>query len=724
MWLKKLAALSPLRNHMRSTILLIIAWASLATQASSQDIPIDFSSWRASTYFQLQRTGDFLIVNWHGERKVSLQLSFNLKDPEKLIAELSHAASPTATARQIILKDAAPAYRITVGKRRGGWDNFFDSPATRPHEITEYTSKLLLKSCRVVSEGQRLRLIFSGLWLGIFHGDLVFTFYANSNLIKQEALVSTEAPDVAYYYDAWLTRCSTNQLQRLEWLGTDAQFHRHILTSDLDLDYVPLQVHRRTLVAEGPAGSLALFPPPHQYFFARDLTINYANLWYRLYRIGPTPEEGDLFSFGIRQTARAEQEQWVPLVNAPPGTEQHLTLFWYVGTANARQAFERVSSYTHDDRFIPLPGRQTFTSHYHLSLTMEARRRQLKPYRPEFVDIFKRMGVNIVHLMDFHTDGHPRDTGQVRLGELRDYFAETKRLSGSDFLLIPSEEANVHYEGHWNLLLPRPLYWLMRRNMNEPWQESVSPWGTVYRTGSPQDMLKMIRHEGGLAWQAHPRTKGSTGYPDKIKDEDYFRDATWLGAGFKSLPSDYSSPRLGERALKLLDDMNNWGLHKFLVGEVDVFKIDHTHELYGHMNINYLKLDRTPSSSDWSEVVTALRSGDYFVTTGEILIRDFTLNGVKSGGRAKLGAGDEVNVEAEIEWTFPLNFYELVWGDGKATYRKVVHVPETGQFGGQRFQFREKLPAARWARFAIWDVAANEAFTQPVILRASSDKIP
>jgi len=228
--------------------------------------------------------------------------------------------------------------------------------------------------------------------------------------------------------------------------------------------------------------------------------------------------------------------------------------------------------------------------------------------------------------------------------------------------------------------------------------------------------LKLIRQEGGLAWQAHPRTKGSTGYPDKVKDTPYFRDVTYLGAGFKAMMSDYSSPRLGERALNLLDDMNNWGLRKFLVGEVDVFKIDHTHELYGHMNINYLKLDRTPQFPEWSEVVTALKNGDFFVTTGEVLIHSFVINGTTSGGTTTLGAENEVTVEADIEWTFPLNFYELVWGDGGKTYRKVVAVPETAQFGRNRFEMREKLPGARWARLAVWDIAANGAFTQPVRL--------
>ena len=29
-----------------------------------------------------------------------------------------------------------------------------------------------------------------------------------------------------------------------------------------------------------------------------------------------------------------------------------------------------------------------------------------------------------------------------------------------------------------------------------------------------------------------------------------------------------------------------------MLGEVDVFKLDQTHELYGHMNVNYIRLER------------------------------------------------------------------------------------------------------------------------------------
>src|SRR5437773_1526675 len=56
-------------------------------------ISLDFSAYRESADFRVTRERDVLIINWYGENGISLRLSLNLVDPEKLIAELSHAAS-------------------------------------------------------------------------------------------------------------------------------------------------------------------------------------------------------------------------------------------------------------------------------------------------------------------------------------------------------------------------------------------------------------------------------------------------------------------------------------------------------------------------------------------------------------------------------------------------------------------------------------------------------
>ena len=182
--------------------------------------------------------------------------------------------------------------------------------------------------------------------------------------------------------------------------------------------------------------------------------------------------------------------------------------------------------------------------------------------------------------------------------------------SDSDFLLIPGEEANVHLGGHWALVFPKPVYWFMDRPRTRR-RRSRNTRNTARSTASAnaQEMFELVRREGGYMYQTHPRTKGSTGFPDKILATDYFRDPSYLGAGWKAMPSDLSSPRLGDRAFDLVDELNNQGLRKRLLGEVDVFQFDPTHELYAHMNINYVKLDRLPAFDRWGDALAPLAKG-------------------------------------------------------------------------------------------------------------------
>jgi hypothetical protein len=109
-----------------------------------------------------------------------------------------------------------------------------------------------------------------------------------------------------------------------------------------------------------------------------------------------------------------------------------------------------------------------------------------------------------------------------------------------------------------------------------------------------------MKREAALVWTTHPRTKGSTGYPDKIRGTDYFKSGNWLGSAFKAMPADLSQKRLGEvRCFGTLDDMNNWGNAKYMLGEVDTYKKFPECDLYGDFNVNYVKLDRVPSFDDW-----------------------------------------------------------------------------------------------------------------------------
>ena len=150
--------------------------------------------------------------------------------------------------------------------------------------------------------------------------------------------------------------------------------------------------------------------------------------------------------------------------------------------------------------------------------------------------------------------------------------------------------------------------------------------------------------------------------------------------------------------------MNNQGLRKRLLGEVDVFQFDHTHELYAHMNINYVKLDRLPAFDRWGDALAPLAKGDFFTTTGEVLLPDVNLASSSAA---------EIVAKVHAQWTFPLRFAEIVWGDGQTTHREVIELADTREFGDERFEWRAKASGWTWARVAVWDVAGNGAFVNP-----------
>jgi hypothetical protein len=472
------------------------------------------------------------------------------------------------------------------------------------------------------------------------------------------------------------------------------------------------------MILETEGGSAACFPPPHQYQFPRDWTDNLKFAWY-----GSGHGGAGGLGFGVRQAPDGGRA-FEPWFNAPPDTQQRMGVFFLLTRGRAEEALRQALRYTHDDRFVPLPGHITFTSHYHMAVAVAAMARKFQG-TPDFVRVFQEMGVQAVHLGDFHGDGHQKDPGPLRLPELEALFRECRRLSDAKLLLIPGEEVNDFlgvkqpgkHPGHWMSLFPRPVYWTMQRGPGKPLVQEHPTYGRVYNVGSREDMMELIVREGALVWAAHPRIKASSWTPDIFRNEIYFVSDYWLGGAWKAMPADLSRPRLGERVLDLLDDMANWGRRKYAPGEVDVFKIDRTHELYGHMNVNYLKLDRLPRFDDgWKPILDALGAGRFFVSTGELLIREFTVGGKEAGQALALPADGRVELKVDLEWTFPPAFALVISGDGGKVYRERIDLSDAGPFGRRTLMLKPDLSGRKWVRLEAWDVAVNGAYTQPVWL--------
>ena len=382
--------------------------------------------------------------------------------------------------------------------------------------------------------------------------------------------------------------------------------------------------------------------------------------------------------------------------------------YLYLSSDSGRATQQRVLAFTHDDRYKQLPGYKVAVSHFHTHFAEQLTDAGTLDLQPPWIPAFRALGINIAMMSDFHGDGHPSNPGPLRLREQHTYFEACRRHSDRDFLIMPGEEPNAHFGGHYTMVFPKPVFWTKVRGEDQLPVESHATYGTVYHVGSAAEELAMLRREGGLVWQAHPRTKGSTGYPDAIRDTEYFPSDRYLGASFQSFPVDQSERRLGEvRCFGTLDDMNNWGGPKYLVAEGDTYTKYPDDEIYGELAVNYVKVERLPRlDEDWSSITRALRAGEFFVTTGEILIPHFAVE----------GAGATCTVVAEVEWTFPLEFLEVVWGDGDATGRQEIPQTEQPPFGRHRFRIPVDARGKKWVRFAVWDSAGNGAFTQPVHL--------
>jgi hypothetical protein len=211
----------------------------------------------------------------------------------------------------------------------------------------------------------------------------------------------------------------------------------------------------------------------------------------------------------------------------------------------------------------------------------------------------------------------------------------------------------------------------------------------------------------------HPRTKGSTGYPDAIAESPQFLSDWYRGVGWRwGMGSDLSERRLSDyRVIPLLDDMNNWiaGTDlapKGLLAITETYFKAPGDDIYANGPVSYLRMDALPEPGDYAPIVSALRSGDYFVTSGEVLIPSHRYE----------GSGAERTLVADVEWTFPLDFVEIVFGDGERTTTRTMSATDLPAFGRHTFRIPFDATGQAWVRFAAWDSAGNGAMTMPVRL--------
>ena len=366
----------------------ILAALWLTAAAAMAAIPADLSGVKTGPV-RVQTSGESLIVMWQDGEQKEWRAEFSLDPARPLITAISAGG-------RTIIERARPIYEVSTGKRRGGWDQFFDFPPSHPDGIRSFPGVFRPAAARAASVGNRVEVTFSGLQMGSFSGGISYIFYPGSRLIEQRAIVSTSEPDVAYFYNAGIRianpadeRPGGNMQTDVSYFDTEGEFRT--VQSD-GPERHPVAVRYRALAARMGLGSIAVFPPPHRYFMPRDFTTNMAYLWHAAWR-------GSVY-LGIRQLPD-DNSSFYPWMNAPPGTAQELSLFLLPGDGSPRQTLDAVLSYTHSDRFPAVPGYKTLAAHWHYAYTVQALARGMD-WTPPFRPVVKALGIDAAMIHDFH----------------------------------------------------------------------------------------------------------------------------------------------------------------------------------------------------------------------------------------------------------------------------------------------------------------------------------
>ena len=475
----------------------------LAALAGAQTLNCDFHSYKALDGLKAEMRSGSLELTWQGERGQTLRATLGVDGGQPVVRELAVEKNGKWS---VLGHNLTPEYQVATGRRRISsqqevplrqlgmftpeiierqkWFAFWDAPLNipgrpgsnaavdlprKPEEVGRAWAQFQITGCQVDTDGARLEANFPGVALGIFSGGLRYTVYRGVNLLRQEVLAKTDAPSVAYKFVAGLKGFTIGADTRLEWRDVARGWQHYLFGGHVNTDPVALKARSRTAIVESGAGSVAVFPASHKFFFSREVE---SNLGYNYYR----KDSETSFAVGVRQADREESfkpygvtdavwqhrvsqarefEENFALYNAPAGTLQRMAVYFYLDSGNAQATNQAVMAFTHDDVYKPMPGYQVMVSHFHFHMNEELTDAGTIDYEQSWIPTFRALGINIAALCDFHSDSHPTDTGKIRLEEQRVYFEGAARFSDRDFLIIPGEEPDATLGSHYMFQIGR-----------------------------------------------------------------------------------------------------------------------------------------------------------------------------------------------------------------------------------------------------------------------------
>jgi len=763
---------------------------ALYAQASTCNL----SGYKAAPGLTAAVAGDALAVTWDGDANQEVRLQLTINNGTPMIKDLSLRRKGGTWAT--VGSNLTPEYRVVSGWRRLDqeaypelvaefgkvdqalldkykWDAFWDAPlrvpggeiahggATpppagipgtnqpglprKPEEVKRATAIFKAQGCDVKTDGGRIEVSFPGVDMGIFAGRLQYTVYKGTNLIRQEVIAKTDQESVAYKYDAGLKGLTIQPASRVVWRDTSNNWQESALESAVNTNPAVTVAANRLLAIQNGKGSIAVFPPPHSFFWVREIPLNLGYNWYR-------KDSASSYSIGIRQAeseadpafgghGAEDTRQNFALYNARPGTWQRMPMYLLVGAGTAKAGVDAALAYTRNDHYKPLPGYLVMARHFHTSPVSRllgsgaldnvlddfqlARTAGVNVYEPVGGGGVVPTGATLIGPRQPAAAGGPprQPAEETRLKGQALYYEMAKLQARKDFFVLPTEEifniagSKEQLGGHNDLLPSHPVYFVNGRAEGQPLVENHATYGQVYHLGSPADFVEMAHRENMLFFMPHPNTKSSAGYPEFIKDKPFFKDPAFGGVGFRwGMGLDLSETRLCDyRCMTVFDAMNNWTADqpippKYMTAIAETYVNRTGDDFYANTPVTYFKPDGQLTGDNWAPIVNSLKKGTFFATSGEVLISSYDVQ----------GTGPQRTIAADIEWTFPLEFAEVVWGDGQKTDRQIIRLTDLPAFGTHHFQIPFDATGRKWVRFAVWDSAGNGAFVQPVKLTSAA----
>ena len=276
--------------------------------AVAQSMTCNLRDYKAADGLKAEMRGGALELTWQGERGQTLRASLGVNGGQPVLRELAVEKNGKWS---VLGRDLAPEFRITSGQRRISaqqevplrqlgmftpdvierqkWFAFWDAPLNVPgkpgsnaavglprkaEEIQKSWAKYDISGCEVHTDGARIEVNFPGVTAGVFSGGLRYTVYRGTNLLRQELVAKTDAPSVAYEYAAGLKGFAIADSTRLEWRDVARGWQHYLFGGAVNQDPVAVKARNRIEIAQSNAGSVAVFPASHKFFFAREVESN------------------------------------------------------------------------------------------------------------------------------------------------------------------------------------------------------------------------------------------------------------------------------------------------------------------------------------------------------------------------------------------------------------------------------------------------------------------